>query len=257
MPSVDDAVGWAESTAHDDSHGYSMDDRQGPDYDCSSLVSNAFAEAGFGVSQNNWTGSMRDDFTAHGFAAIPAGDLDKPGDLVRGDVLLAEGEHTALYTGDGRIVEAGWDYDGAQGDSSGREVHDGDYYDHPWDWVLRWEGDDEDMPTAEEIAAAVWSYQYEGSDTPFNEIFFQLPARTARAVAEYVYGDDDVANGENIYNAVEWSWEGVKKLMVEVAALTEAVKTLASSQGADPDAVAKAVGDAVSAKLESLTIKVS
>lgn len=46
------------------------------------------------------------------------------------------------------------------------------------------------------------------------------------------------------------------QLITQVAALTEAVKTLAASKGADPDTIAKIVQDAVKTKLENLKITV-
>ena len=143
MPSVEEAVVWAVAVAEDDENGYSMPDREGDhEFDCTSLTARAFAHAGFDVDVNDYSGNMYDDFTAHGFDAIAADDLDKPSDLIRGDVLLAVGEHAAIYIGDGQLVEASWNYDGEPGDSSGREIHTGDYYDHPWDWVLRYPQDD-------------------------------------------------------------------------------------------------------------------
>lgn len=46
------------------------------------------------------------------------------------------------------------------------------------------------------------------------------------------------------------------QLVTQVAALTEAVKTLAETKGADPDTIAKVVQDAVKAKLENLKVTV-
>lgn len=46
------------------------------------------------------------------------------------------------------------------------------------------------------------------------------------------------------------------QLITQVTALTEAIKTLAESKGADPDTIAKIVQDAVKAKLENLKITV-
>lgn len=46
------------------------------------------------------------------------------------------------------------------------------------------------------------------------------------------------------------------QLITQVTALTEAVKTLAESKGADPDTIAKIVQDAVKTKLDSLKITV-
>lgn len=47
------------------------------------------------------------------------------------------------------------------------------------------------------------------------------------------------------------------QLITQVAALTEAVKTLAESKGADPDTIAQAVQKAVKTKLDSLQITVT
>lgn len=48
----------------------------------------------------------------------------------------------------------------------------------------------------------------------------------------------------------------IQAVQAECAALTEAVKTLAESKGADPDEIAKAVSDAVTAKLEKIQLDV-
>ena len=48
----------------------------------------------------------------------------------------------------------------------------------------------------------------------------------------------------------------IQEVQVQLTALSEAVKTLAEHQGADPEAVAKAVSDAVTAKLEQIKITV-
>ena len=42
MGVIDTAVNFMLQIANDDSHGYSQDDRWGPDYDCSSLVIQAY-----------------------------------------------------------------------------------------------------------------------------------------------------------------------------------------------------------------------
>nr|DAF30168.1 MAG TPA: N-acetylmuramoyl-L-alanine amidase [Caudoviricetes sp.] len=47
------------------------------------------------------------------------------------------------------------------------------------------------------------------------------------------------------------------QLITQVTALTEAVKTLAESKGADPDTISKTVQEAVKAKLDSLKITVT
>lgn len=49
----------------------------------------------------------------------------------------------------------------------------------------------------------------------------------------------------------------VTQTLVAIEAQAEAIKALATAQGADPEAVAKAVADAVAAKLESIELAVS
>lgn len=86
------------------------------------------------------------------------------------------------------------------------------------------EGEDV-MASLDEIGQAVWEWSYSGQPTPFYQLY---------------------------YNTVPY----IKQLLAEVAALTAAVEALAGASGADPDAVAKAVADAVERKLESLKITV-
>lgn len=84
-----------------------------------------------------------------------------PNNLRRGDILLNEKHHTAIYIGDGRIVHAslnekGTITGGKTGDQTGREITTREYYDRPWDYVLRYPDSvlaDEYTKKAEEIAA--------------------------------------------------------------------------------------------------------
>ena len=88
-----------------------------------------------------------------------------PENLKRGDILLVHREkgpqHTAIYTGGGRIVHAslnekGTTTGGKTGDQTGREITTRDYYDRPWDYVLRYPDSvlaDEYTTKAEQIAA--------------------------------------------------------------------------------------------------------
>ena len=57
------------------------------------------------------------------------------------DILLNETEHTEIYLGNGLNLGAHWDWDGVDGDSSGKEICSGLYWDSNWDGVLRYVGE--------------------------------------------------------------------------------------------------------------------
>ena len=152
MTVIEKAVDWAESAAESAAHGYDQGDRWGPDYDCSSLVISAYRAAGLPL-RATYTGNMRADFLANGFRDVTGEvDLATGAGLRRGDVLLNQVHHTALYIGGGRMVEAtgnelGSVTGGAAGDQTGREIGISVYYNYPWDCVLRYEGEaGEDAP---------------------------------------------------------------------------------------------------------------
>ena len=65
--------------------------------------------------------------------------------MKRGDILLNRKHHTALYLGDGQIVQAssnefGEVTGGKPGDQTGREISVRSYYNYPWDDILRYVG---------------------------------------------------------------------------------------------------------------------
>lgn len=68
--------------------------------------------------------------------------------------------------------------------------------------------------------------------------------------------EQPVQGGAKLGDRVAGIDSKTSQLVTQVAALTEAVKTLAESKGADPDTIAKVVQDAVKAKLENLKITV-
>lgn len=147
MSIIEKAIAWALKIAADPAHGYDQRSRWGPDYDCSSFVIMAFKMAGL-LLEATFTGNMKYDFLRHGFVAVTDGTLK------RGDVLLHEKNHTALYIGNGQIVEAsinerGGITGGQSGDQTGKEIHVRSYYDYPWDVVLRYVGDLDESPEAE------------------------------------------------------------------------------------------------------------
>ena len=142
---ITEAVSWAVGIAQDDSHGYSQQKRWGPDYDCSSLVISAYEQAGVPVKEAGatYTGNMRAAFQKCGFSVL----FYRSGmTLVKGDILLNERRHTAMYIGDGRVVHAsinekGTITGGTSGDQTGKEICVRSFYapSYGWDYVLRYE----------------------------------------------------------------------------------------------------------------------
>ena len=137
---IEKACQWAECVAGCPEHGYSQRDRWGPDYDCSSFVISAFKQAGVPL-ECTYTGNMKSDMLEKGFVMLP-----KNTELTRGDVLLNEKNHCAIYIGDGKIVHAsiaenGTIYPDKVGDQTGGEILIREYYDYPWDCVMRFGGE--------------------------------------------------------------------------------------------------------------------
>ena len=160
---VEEAILWAETTAADDSHGYSLapDTRWGnPDYDCSTFALMAYRNAGANLIFADehayiYCSIMRRVFTASGFEWISAEKLGmskddpEPDTLRRGDVLLDEDQHTAIYLGDGKQVAARQDYGNIEeGDQDGHEIEVYEHYftkdEVVWDGVLRYTGAETD-----------------------------------------------------------------------------------------------------------------
>ena len=139
---IERAVSWAVSIAQDDSHGYSQYKRWGSDYDCSSLVISAYEQAGVPVKEAGatYTANMRRAFEQCGFKSIKCGSGTV---LMKGDVLLNEKHHAAMYIGDGQIVQAsiaetGKIY-GKEGDQTTKEIEVRNVYRYGWDYILRYE----------------------------------------------------------------------------------------------------------------------
>lgn len=137
---VESYVQKAINIANDNSHGYSMQNRDGyPDYDCSSLVCHVVQESGIPVMDNgaSYTGNMREAFLKCGF--VPAKvNLATCEGMKRGDILLNDQSHTAIYIGNKQIVQAGGpDGHPEPGDQTGREIQVMNYYNFPWSVVLR------------------------------------------------------------------------------------------------------------------------
>lgn len=126
---VENAVQTAVAIANDNSHGYSQKNRQGPDYDCSSLVYYAFSSAGFSLSLA-WfnTATMGSALRNAGFTELSDVNFSSSASLQRGDILWKTG-HTEIYIGDNQLVGAHSDYGYPQsGDQNGKEISVTNYY---------------------------------------------------------------------------------------------------------------------------------
>ena len=169
MNIVQSAIDYAVNIANDDSHGYDQIHRNGPNYDCSSLVIEAYEQAGAKVKENGatFTGNMRSAFLASGFVDVTASvDLATGAGLQPGDVLLNDKKHTELYIGDGQTVaasinEKGTISGGKSGDQTGREILVRPYHNHPWNVVLRYQ----EHPPQEEPQNGPITYTVQAGDT--------------------------------------------------------------------------------------------
>ena len=148
MTKTEKAIRQMETWAKDDSHGYDQDYRWGEkgDYDCSSAVIQAWQNAGVPVKSGGATyiGDMKNVFLKNGFKDITASVNREAGTgLKRGDVLLNEAHHVAMYCGAGKEVEAsinekGTVHGGKPGDQTGKEFLIRSYRNYPWNCVLRY-----------------------------------------------------------------------------------------------------------------------
>lgn len=144
MPNLEKMVQQMEQWCNDDSHGYSQYHRYGPDYDCSSAVIEALKRAGWEMGGALTTDHIRAPLVRQGWAWLPP-SVPKQ----RGDILLSEEYHVAVYVGNGLLAEFAIDEDGGiagnqPGDQTGTEAYIHAYYDYPWDGVLRYMGNSDE-----------------------------------------------------------------------------------------------------------------
>ena len=148
MTKTEKAIQQMENWANDDSHGYDQIWRWGEkgDFDCSSAVIQAWENAGVPVKSGGatYTGDMKNVFLKNGFKDITADvNVKTAAGLKRGDVLLNEAHHVAMYCGNGKEVEAsinekGKATGGTPGDQTGKEFLIRDYRNYPWNCILRY-----------------------------------------------------------------------------------------------------------------------
>ena len=153
MSKVEIATKWMEDMANNNKHGYDQTYRWGEkgDYDCSSAVYMAWEHAGIPVKTYSfnkygcaYTGVMKAVFTHFGFKDVTSKiNLSTGAGLKRGDILLNDSRHVAMYCGGGKEVEAsinekGTATGGKPGDQTGREFLIRSYRNYPWNRVLRY-----------------------------------------------------------------------------------------------------------------------
>lgn len=134
MGNIESAVTWMERIAADDRHGYDQDNRNGPDYDCSSFVGTALNQAGFNVSPSSTTRNLRSQLLNCGFKSIGVNESRK-----RGDIILKEGSHVITCVNANNIVHAsinekGTSSGGKTGDQTGTEICVKSFYTYPGGW---------------------------------------------------------------------------------------------------------------------------
>ena len=118
-PKIEAVIAWAMETAADDTHGYSQNNRYGPDYDCTSFVCTALMESGFALDRYLSPRGMVRELPALGFAVYRKGETEPQ----RGDILVEFGVHAEICMGDGCCVGAHQDYGHRRtGDKSGHEI---------------------------------------------------------------------------------------------------------------------------------------
>lgn len=165
MTKTEKAIKQMEDWAKDDSHGYDQDYRWGEkgDFDCSSAVIQAWQNAGVPVKSGGatYTGDMKNVFLKNGFADVTSKvNVATGSGLLRGDVLLNEAHHVAMYCENGKEVEAsinekGTAHGGKPGDQTGKEFLVRSYRNYPWDCVLWYQESNSSSTTTTEKVAYV------------------------------------------------------------------------------------------------------
>lgn len=222
MPSLETFIARAIYWVRDANMGYSQADRwnfnpNAGNCDCSSLVIYCLREAGFDTGSASYTGNLSANLTVRGWQRVP-----NNGSPQRGDILLNDADHVAVYIGGRLLAQASQSEHntayGQPGDQTGYETNIATYYNYPWNCYLRYTGDDT-MALSEQdlqqIAQYVNSYRYgKNSGTLWDYVTAAYNRTTAiqtqlngiaQQVWQYSWNDKDgkgKPEGGNMYNEV-------------------------------------------------------
>ena len=208
--------------------GYGQDTRwniyDGGDADCSSLIITALGDAGFDTGGASYTGDILPALAVRGWT------LASP-PLMAGDILLSPGSHVAVYLGDGMLAEAninenGDIINGRPGDQTGQETRVTEYYDHPWDYILRYTENTAEIISKEEDEMKIL--------TDENEIGYLLNGHSCKkisypqavALAEIGVPNQRVSS-TTLYNIMEAIHESAYDMTVTAEAYKAAAQRLA------------------------------
>lgn len=171
MPSIDKLCDRMRYWCLSANLGYDQSQRwniyPGGECDCSSLVIHALREAGFDTGSASYTGNMSAQLTSHGWRRI-----QNNGRPMKGDILLNDVHHVAVYLGGGVLAQASIDErgrgsGGRAGDQTDRETNVRGYYNYPWNCYLRYIGNqnrEDDMTPNDVWNAALGSEGVYGKD---------------------------------------------------------------------------------------------
>jgi len=140
-----------------------------------------------------------------------------------------------------------WQYTDSGGHTD-RDIYDGD--------AARWAalaGSEDDLPTPNDV----WAFTNDGQqeDTVPGSAWTNLLDTNRRLQQlQAVLGSDGTHSV--LDNVVDTNLR-LQELQTSVAAQAEAIRALAAAQGADPEAIAKSVSDAVAAKLSEIKLSVT
>lgn len=164
MGDIKKAVNLIVQIANDDTHGYAQDNRYGPDYDCSSLVSHVLHEAGFNISIYSTTRDLVPQLLREGFKSVPLNSVRKAGDIfihTANHVIMCINENQVAYAS---INERGTVSGGQAGDQTGKEIKINNFYTPSYGWEYHLTYTDDNTTSNENIVVPAYP------DTPLKDM---------------------------------------------------------------------------------------